>query len=878
MEFYRQEKEEVLHEFKVNGETGLTAREVESRRQVSGWNELKEKKQLHPVLIFLRQFKSFIIYILLFAVLVSLLSGEKADALVILFILALNAVIGFLQEYKAEKSIASLKKLSALKAKVLRQGEMVLIDSKELVPGDILFLEEGSKIPADARILEAYALAVSESSLTGESIPVSKHEKAIEQEEVISDQRNMLFSGTLIARGRAKAVVVATGMKGEIGKIAGMISEVQEEQTPLQKKLESFGRKIGAGTLLICLVIFLVGIIKDRILHLLFAGEFVAFLVAAKTWLLTAVSLAVAAVPEGLPAIVTIVLSLGVIKMARKNALIRRLPSVETLGETTIICADKTGTLTTGKMHVQAAYFNRHDLLLDKIPKNLEEEGKLLFLMGVLCNDASLNEPGEFIGDPTEAALLVSAKKAGIEYGEMRKLWLRKSEEPFDAVRKMMSTLHIDPKTEKEYVFTKGSPENLLEKCTRILIQGRIVRITSSLREEILRKNTEYARRALRVLGFAYKDYRKGEFEEDLVFVGLQGMIDPPRPEVKDSVMRCKGAGIKVMMITGDNKNTAEAIAREIGIEGEAMNGLDFAKLSREEQLQALESVSVFSRVEPRHKMIIVELLKSKGEVVAMTGDGVNDSPAIKKADIGIAMGITGTDVTKETSDMILIDDNFTSIVNAVEEGRGLYENIRKFVNYLLSCNLGEILVIFTTILLGLPLPLTAIMLLWLNLVTDGLPAVALSVDPYPRGLMQRPPRKVHEGIINREMLSSIFVVSFFVTAGVLSLFFWGIYFYKDSPLFLGKIQTLAFTALVVMEMARLQAIRSEQKLRLFSNKYLVAAILSSLALQLLVIYTPLHTFFNTVALSALDWALLLGVSSIIFLLSRITLKFLKKK
>ncbi len=888
MEFYQQSKEGVLKGLRVDPERGLSSLEIGRRRIEYGWNELKAKKGVNPFLLFLRQFKSFIIYILIFAVILSFIAREYVDAFVILAILIFNALLGFFQEYKAEKAIESLKKLAGLRAKVIRNGGIILIDSKELVPGDILLLEEGSRVPADARILEAIALGVSEAALTGESMPVSKHADSLENEIGLADQRNMLFSGTIIARGRGKAVVVETGMKSEIGKIAGMIAEIEEEQTPLQKKLESLGKRIGAATLVICFLIFLLGALKDDLFQVLLSEGFLAFIFASKTWFLTAVSLAVAAVPEGLPAIVTIVLALGVVRMAKRNALIRRLPSVETLGETTVICSDKTGTLTKGEMTVRVAYTNFKQIEIGgdgytlqgevKGEHGLKNEDLLLFKIGVLCNNASLVMKGrnlEISGDPTEAALLVSAEKAGIRHLMLRKSSPRIQEEPFDSTRKMMSTVHEDARGRK-YVFTKGAPENLLEKCDRILVDGRIMRLTPPLKKRVLDQNTAYAQKALRMLGFAYKEYKENEFlEEHLVFVGLQGMIDPPHPEVKDSIVRCKEAGIRVIMVTGDHRNTAEAIAREIGIEGESIEGLEFSKLSGEKQIEVIERVNIFSRVEPRHKMIIVDLLQKKGEVVAMTGDGVNDAPAIKKADLGIAMGLTGTDVTKETSDMILQDDNFTSIVNAVEEGRGVYDNIKKFVNYLLSCNLGEILIIFFAILLGWPLPLTAVMLLWLNLVTDGLPALALGVDPYAKDLMKRPPRRAKEGILDRGMMFNILFVSILITLGVLGLFFWAMQNYGEESTV--KIQTIALTSLIVMELARLQAIRSEYKIGAFSNKYLLLAVASSLALQLLIVYTPLSRFFGTTALSLLDWGWILGAGIIVFMVNLLGLRVKNK-
>ncbi len=892
--FYNLDSKDVLEHFKVNKEEGLDGHKVTNRRQLFGLNELESKKRLNPIILFLNQFKSFIIYILLFAVVVSILAKEYIDSAVILAILLFNAFFGFIQEYRAEKSIEALKKLSSPKSRVLRGGKIVMIDSKDLVPGDILVLEEGDKISADARIIENINLQTLESSLTGESNPISKTDGALNGIVPLAERKNMVFSGTAITRGRGKAVVTSIGMKTEIGKIAGMITKVEDEATPLQKKLERLGHWIGMATIGICIIIFISGILKDGSINFLLAGNYIDFLLDAKEWLLTAVALAVAAVPEGLPAIVTISLALGVRRMIKRNALIRKLPSVETLGETTVICSDKTGTLTMNEMTVRKAFVNGKEIeiggecheLNGEIKcdgLDLNEKDLFLFKIGALCNNSTLNVEGHKIigtGDPTETALIISAEKAGIDYNELRKSWARTKEEPFDSERKMMSTINKDPKTNKELVFTKGAPEQVLERCNKVLINNRVIRLTPSLKKEILEKNEIFSSQALRVLGFAYKQYSKGKIEEDLIFVGLQGMIDPPRPEVKEALQRCKEAGIRVIMITGDNQHTAEAIAKEIGIEGTSINGTDFASMPEDEQRKSLETISIFSRVDPSHKMLIVNLLQDKGNViVAMTGDGVNDAPALKKADIGIAMGIKGTDVAKEASDMVLQDDNFASIVNSVEEGRGVYENITKFVNYLLSSNLAEVLIIFLAVILGWPLPMTAVMLLWLNLVTDGLPALALGVDNNSKDLMKKPPRKAKEGIMNRSMMFNILYVSSLITLAVLGLFYWGMVHYSilEHNEMIMKIQTLAFTAIIVMELVRLQAIRSEYKLGPFSNKYLVLAVAASMALQLSVIYTPLSTFFGTVPLNLTDWGMIMAVTFGVLVLTAIGIHFKNK-
>jgi len=883
---YNQTVQQVKNSYKVSEDNGLNEHQVKSRIQVYGKNKLKDKKKINPFKLFISQFKSFIIYILLFAIVVAVIAKSFVDASVIFAILIVNATLGFIQEYRAEKGIAALKKLSALKAKVVRGGKTVMVDTEDLVPGDILVLEEGSKIPADARVIECISLQTFEASLTGESVPISKDSKSLHGQLTIAERKNMVFSGTIVTRGKAKAIVTATGMNSEIGKIAGMISDVKKDLTPLQKKLESLGKWLGLGTIVISLIIFITGVIKDGSVDLLFSGNILEFLIAAKSWLLTAVALAVAAVPEGLPAVVTLTLAIGVKRMLKKNALIRKLPSVETLGDTTVICCDKTGTLTQNEMTVRKAFVNGRTIEITGSGYDLSGElkahprvgnrDKLIFRIGALCSNAELDKSEKdvkAIGDPTEAALLVSAEKIGLPYEKIRKLWKRIKEEPFDSERKLMSTVNKDPQSGKSFVFTKGAPEKVLELCNRINVNGNLLALDKKSKNKILKKNDEYAKQALRVIGFAYKENR-GELESNLIFVGLQGMIDPPHKEVKEAVSKCKAAGIRVVMVTGDNIHTAEGIAKEIGIEGQSMNGSNFAAMSKEEQIIAIKQTSILARVEPAHKMMIVELLQGRGEVVVMTGDGVNDAPAIKKADLGIAMGISGTDVTKETSDMVLLDDNFSSIVSAVEEGRGIKENIKKFVNYLLSSNLAEVFVILFALLLSWPLPMTAVMLLWLNLVTDGLPALALGVDPNPKNIMDQPPKKKSQ-ILNRTMALRIVYMSVLITIGVLGLFYWGMNKYADleSVLMISKIQTLAFTALISMELVRLQAIRSEYKLGVFSNKYLVLAVISSIALQLAVIYTPLNLLFGTTMLNLSDWGMIIGVTAVVFVLNVVGLK-----
>lgn len=850
-----------MGELQSSSQKGISSVVAKKRLAQYGLNELKAAKKRSPILIFLSQFNSFFIYILLFAVVISIISGEAVDAIVILTILLFNAIFGFVQEFKAEKALDALKKLSGFSILAIRNGKKVEIDTKDLVPGDIIILSEGNKVPADCRLLEVSGLAVSEASLTGESVPVNKHANVIKGKVPLADRKNMVFSGTGVAKGKATAIVISTGMDTQIGKIAHLLSEQETSQTPLQQQLESLGKKIGIGTIIICILVFLVGTFKDGLYSIIGTQGFLAFVVASKEWFLTAVSLAVAAVPEGLPAIVTIALALGVRKMVSRHALIRRLPSVETLGETTVICSDKTGTLTCNEMTVREAWTMGSSLTFEglgysregKVDGKVGKDEQLLMRIGVICNDAELLGK-KITGDPTEAALLASAGKLGIMYEKLRKSCKIVKTEPFDSIRKMMSVACKD--AGKTFVYTKGATEKLLLKCTHLLVKGKRVKLTAAMKRKILAKNEGMAHKALRVLGFAYKSYSSGELEKGLTFVGLQGMIDPPHSEVRSSIAKCHTAGIRVIMITGDNRITAQAIAKEIGILGKGMDGEEFAALNSKAKRQAIKEVSVFARVEPAHKMEIVDMLKKRGEIVAMTGDGVNDAPAIKKADLGIAMGITGTDVAKEASDMVLENDNFTTIVDAIEQGRGIYANITKFVNYLLSCNLAEIFVIFSAIVVGLPLPMTAVMLLWLNLVTDGLPALALSVDPHPKDLMQRKPRGAKDAIMNRSMAFNTVFVAILISVAVLGLFIWGKGRYEVMHM-----QTLAFSAMMITEMVWLQAIRREYNQSFFSNKWLVIAVGASVCLQLMVIYTPLNTYFGTTPLPLIDWVAIVGAS-----------------
>jgi Ca2+-transporting ATPase len=873
-EFYQKGVDEVFRELKT-GQNGLSDSEAKKRLDKYGRNKLKEGKKISKLTIFLNQFKSFIIMILLIATVISFFIGEIVDGIVILVIVIFNAVFGFVQEFKAEKSIEALKKLTALKTIVIRNGKEREIPSEELVPGDLVMIDTGTKIPADVRLIEAIELGILESSLTGESTSVAKNVALLKGKVAIADQRDMAFSSTIVTRGKGKGVVVKTGMGSEIGKIAKMIQETEEGLTPLQIKLDVLGRNLGIATIIICVFIFVLNVVVNlKTVPSLITNVHHSFMIA--------IALAVAAIPEGLPAVVTISLALGIQRMVSKNALIRKMASVETLGSTNIICSDKTGTLTKNEMTVRKIFCSNK--VVEATGKGYKPEGsflfenkkfdakefRLLFEIGALCNNAKLvNQKNKWsiIGDPTEACLLVSARKAGLMEDKLNKDYARVKEIPFSSETKRMTTVH--KVNGKEIAYVKGAPDIILKHCSKIYDKGKVRALTLNDKKAILKANDSFTSDALRVLGFAYKPVKGKDYEKGLIFVGLQGMIDPPRQEVKDSIKKCYEAGIRVVMITGDHKGTAVAVARELGIEGDAVAGKEFDALSDKEFRKLVNKISIYARVNPEHKIRIVNALKDKTHIVAMTGDGVNDAPALKKADIGIAMGIVGTDVAKEASDMVLTDDNFSSIVNAVEEGRGIYDNIKKFINYLLSSNFGEILIILVASLFGMPLPLTAIQILWLNLVTDGLPAIALGVDPIEKDIMKKKPRNPKEHIIDKRMIISITIMGILIATGALTLF-------KINIDNLVKAQTIAFTSMVVFEIVRLQMIRANYKIGIFSNKYLILAVLTSIGLQLAVIYTPLNKFFKTVPLSLMDWGYILGAALALVIVSRIIRVFFK--
>ena len=831
----------------VNPITGLTNKDVEIHRQKYGLNKLASKKQKTLLQLFLAQLNDVLIYILLAAAVISGFLGEISDAIIIGIVILINAIVGVIQEAKAEKALEALKKLSTPKAVVKRNGELIEIPSEEVVPGDIVIIDAGRYIPCDLRLIESANLKIEESALTGESVPSEKDASVLlnSEDTPLGDQKNMAFMSTLATYGRGIGVAVATGMNTEIGKIAKMLDAEETEQTPLQKKLAELGKILGFGALLICALMFIVGIIQKRDLLEMF---------------LTSISLAVAAIPEGLPAIVTIVLAMGVQKMIKENAIIRKLPAVETLGSVNIVCSDKTGTLTQNKMTVTKFYCdNAYGELLSL---NINETNhKLLLENLVLCNDATYSENSK-TGDPTEIALLVAGAEFNIFKNNLEELHPRINEVPFDSDRKLMTTVN---KYDSEfYVMTKGAIDNLLKLCSKVYVNGEIIELTDDIKAKIMSYANSMSNDALRVLGAGFKTITSQHIEidtleKDLTFIGLVGMIDPPRIEVKDSIALCKKSGIKTVMITGDHKNTAFAIAKELGIaekEAQAISGSELDKLTQEELNERIDDLCVFARVSPEHKVKIVKAFKSKGNIVSMTGDGVNDAPSLKAADIGVAMGITGTDVAKGASDMILTDDNFSTIVSAIKEGRNIYNNIKKSIVFLLSCNIGEIVALFLAILLNWASPLRPIHILWVNLITDTLPALALGVDPGDPNVMDEKPRNPKDSIFAQG--AGKFVVINGILIGILTLTaFWvGKIRYSNS---LEHAQTMAFVVLSVSQLIHALNMRHPSKsifqVGLFTNKFLIGSILIGIFLQNIVIAVPaLATVFKVYRLTLSDW------------------------
>lgn len=892
--WYLLENEKVSSKLSTDLEKGLSSELAKERLKSHGYNELISKEGPTIWQMLLSQFQDFLVLILIGASLVSALIGEVTDSVVIILIVVLNATLGVVQEFKANKALEALKKMAAPEAKVIRDGKIIEIPARELVPGDLVILEAGNYVPADLRLVESVNLKIEEASLTGESVPVEKNAEIVFNNDVpLGDRSNSAFMSTVVTYGRGKGIVVETGMNTEIGLIAEMLESYEEESTPLQKKLAELGKILGIASLAICGIVFILGLIRG---------------VPILEMFMTAVSLAVAAIPEGLPAIVTIVLALGMQRMVKRHSIIKKLHAVETLGSTTVICSDKTGTLTQNEMTAQKVFVNGNVYSISgegyktqgeftlngkTIDPLADPDLKMLLTIGALCNDAKLEESGSdgdktcrIIGDPTEGCLVVGAAKACMCLEELNKSRPRLQEIPFDSDRKRMTTFH--PYEDGYIACIKGAPDVMLNLSNRILKNGEILDLTEADREQILEINHEMASQALRVLAFAFKlenelpkDPKPEEVEKDMIFVGLVGMIDPARPEAKEAIEICKQAGIRPVMITGDYKDTAEAIARDLGMLDETskvLTGTDLDAMSDEELVAVADQVSVYARVSPVHKLRIVEAIKQNNHIVAMTGDGVNDAPALKKADIGVAMGITGTDVAKETADMILTDDNFASIVAAVEEGRVIYANIRKFVFFLLSCNIAEILIIFVAMLVGLPIPLKPIQLLWLNLLTDAFPALALGMEAKEPDIMEKPPRNPNEPIMDHRMKVQIAIQSIFMTMAVLGVFTFAL----NTSSNLQVAQTYAFATLIFSELLRAYTSRSETlsvfKIGVFSNKYMVGGTFISFLLLLLVIYVPaLREIFDTVKLSIYDWDIIVLFGMIPFIAAEVSKIFLRK-
>ncbi|MDR2112930.1 MAG: cation-translocating P-type ATPase, partial [Candidatus Accumulibacter sp.] len=877
-----------------------------------GPNELTEKPRPGFMAMLWDQLNNYLVIILIVAAVISLALGEVVDSVAIMFIVVLNSVVGVVQESKAEQALAALKKMSAPNAQVVRDGRITTIPGREIVEGDIVLLEAGNYVPADLRLVETVNLKIEEASLTGESVPVEKNAAGVCDAEVpLGDRKNMAFMGTMITYGRGRGMVTGTGMNTQIGMIAEMLQSFEMESTPLQKKLEHLGKLLGTACLLICGLVFIYGLFRDTHLASAFSDGFLNYLRAEKKDIIglfmTAVSLAIAAVPEGLPAIVTICLALGMQRMIRHNALIRKLPAVETLGCATVVCSDKTGTLTQNQMTVVQGWaggkrfrvsgegYNPAGRFLagdDPFDPRGDADAALLLQGALVCNDARLErleedsqesgkEAWRIIGDPTEGALVVASAKAGYLSAELQKTLPRVQEVPFDSERKRMSTLHDVagwegraaaglPDSAPIIAFVKGAPDVVLDLCARYSVSGQSVELDAPARQAILEQNRDMAAGALRVLAVAYRPLAEipaqmtaEAVERDLVFIGLLGMIDPPRPEVIEALKVARGAGLKSIMVTGDYKDTAQAIARDIGLltpGGLVLTGPEIERMSDAELAEVAPNLDVCCRVSPQHKTRIVEALKSREHVVAMTGDGVNDAPALKRANIGVAMGITGTDVAKQTADMILTDDNFASIVSAIEQGRIIYSNIRKFVYFLLACNIGEILIIFGAMLAGMPIPLLPVQLLWLNLVSDGAPALALGLEKGDTDIMQQPPRSPREHVINRSMAIGIAVVGIVDALAILAVFYLALQRYPEQ---LMMAQTIAFVTLCGSELLRAFTARSEHhsifSIGVFSNRWMVWAVLASFLAVLLVVYVPfLNPFFDTLPLSANDWLLML--------------------
>ncbi|WP_255191276.1 cation-translocating P-type ATPase [Natronobeatus ordinarius] len=893
--WHAREVEDVYEELDASAD-GLETDDARARLERDGPNEIEAEEGISPLSIFIDQYKPALIWVLIVAAVVMAAVGHTIDAGVIAGVVVFITVFGFLQDYRAEQSIQALKEMSTTYALVRRDGEKTEIDARTVVPGDVIFVESGDIVPADARIIEESNLRTDEAALTGESVGVSKDVGVVDAETSLAERTNMLYKDTVVERGSGTAIVVETGPESEIGQIATALEEAEERDTPFQAEMDRLGKLIALGVIGIVSVIALT--------------EYVVGDTPALQVFLTAVGIAVSAVPEGLPAVVTLSLALGARRMAEKNALVRRLPIVEALGSVDVICTDKTGTLTEEEMTVTRVFANREsyevtgtgyetdgEFLADGEPVDDDRVAELL-RCGMLCNNVDIgtrerddeDESGEaertYLGDPTEIALFVAAQKGGFDHEELDEAYPRIGEVDFTSDRKRMTTLHETPDGDR-VAYMKGAPEVVVERCDRELVDGEISELTDERREEIYAQNESFAENALRVMGFAYRpdapDEATEELEEEMVFIGLQGMLDPPRPEVPGAIEACHRAGIDVVMITGDNAVTARAIGREVGIDSpRVVTGPELEEMSDEELADVVEEVDVFARTSPEHKTRILQMLQAKGHTVAMTGDGVNDAPAVKNADVGVAMGIRGTDVTEQASDIVLLDDNFATIRDAVHGGRRIFDNVRKFVNYLLSGNGGEVTMIFTGTMAGLGLVITPIQILWINVVTDGIPALTMGVDPAAEDVMDRDPRPPGEGVITKRIVASIVGIAIFMTICLLPLFTLNFYGevlpgYDVTGAVLGwepayepsreLAQTMVFTGFVVFEIVRIQAIRFRYGLGLFSNPWLVTAVAVAVTLQLLVLYTPTgQLLFDVEPLEVVHWAQI-GVAAVAFAL-----------
>ena len=863
--------------------SGLTHEEANAHRLLCGPNELQRKKKASPVIAFLKQFMNPLVYVLLAAGIVTLAVSEYLDAGVIFVVLLANAIIGYVQEARAEHAMEALLQMAAPQAKVRRGGTVCLIPAKDIVPGDVIILESGDKVPADALLIEVSELKVNESVLTGESVSADKHTHPLREDVPLAERKNMVHMGTIVSFGRGVAVVTATGMSTEVGKIAQAIKEVKVEKTPLQKSIERLSKFLVVTLLAICALLVVVGLLQDL------------------EWLdifLIAVAAAVSAIPEGLPAVVTVVLAIGMRTMARRNAIIRKLAAVESLGSATVICTDKTGTLTENRMTVRRIVVNGQSIEVGgesgQLAGEFRLEGKpvkpedvpslpLLLKIGALCNDAllSVSDAGDvsMLGDPTEGALVAVAAKANLDKEKLQDAWPRLDEIPFQSEKLYMATLH--PHDGKRVAYVKGATERLLSLSRHYLHNGQVVPLEERYAQAIREANQAMASQAIRVIAMAYVELPADTVELDnvdlrgnLIFVGLAGMDDPPRQEAIKAIAQCREAGIKVIMITGDNKVTAESVARQLGMPpGKAIVGAELAKMSDDELENVVEDVAIFARVEPLHKLRIVNALKKRGHVVAMTGDGVNDAPALRTANIGVAMGITGTDVAKEASDMVLADDNFASIVAAVDEGRAIFTGLRNVLFFLLSTNIGELLILLLSLIFVGKAPLLAVQIIWANLMTDTAVALPLGFEPKVGDELKQPPRHPKVGLIYRGLIMRIGFLATMMSLGVFAIFAWS--YHSSDADHLEKAQTMAFCALVAFQWFSAFNARSEEhtvlKLGLFRNRYLLACIALAVALQMAVVYTPfLQKAFGTVALSAWDWAVIFGAGGALFLIEEL--------